>query len=78
MGRAAAPDETTILRFRRILEQHELCGQILDTENHYLASKGLRIAAGTIVDATIIAAPSSTKNSKKDPASKRPVPQFWR
>jgi IS5 family transposase len=66
LGRAAAPDETTILRFRRILEQHELCGQILDTVNHYLASKGLRIATGTIVDATIIAAPSSTKNSKKE------------
>jgi IS5 family transposase len=66
LGRAAAPDETTILRFRRLLEQHELCGQILDTVNHYLASRGLRIATGTIVDATIIAAPSSTKNSKKE------------
>ncbi len=66
LGRAAAPDETTILRFRRILEQHELCGKILDTVNHYLASKGLRISTGTIVDATIIAAPCSTKNSKKE------------
>jgi len=66
LGRAAAPDETTILRFRRLLEQHELCGQILDTVNHYLASRGLRISTGTIVDATIIAAPSSTKNSKKE------------
>src|ERR1035437_9897473 len=66
LGRAAAPDETTILRFRRLLEQHELCGKILDKVNHYLASKGLRIATGTIVDATIIAAPSSTKNSKKE------------
>jgi IS5 family transposase len=66
LGRAAAPDETTILRFRRLLEQHELCSQILDTVNHYLASRGLRIATGTIVDATIIAAPSSTKNSKKE------------
>jgi len=69
LGRAAVPDETTILRFRRLLEQHELCGKILDTVNHYLASKGLRISTGTIVDATIIAAPSSTKNSKgeRDP-----------
>src|SRR5260370_34860057 len=69
LGRAAAPDETTILRFRRLLEQHELCGKILDTVNHYLASKGLRISTGTIVDATIIAAPSSTKNNKgeRDP-----------
>jgi IS5 family transposase len=69
LGRAAAPDETTILRFRGLLEQHELCGKILDTVNHYLACKGLRISTGTIVDATIIAAASSTKNSKgeRDP-----------
>jgi transposase, IS5 family len=64
LGRAAAPDETTILRFRRLLEEHELCGKILDTVNHYLASKGLRISTGTI-----IAAPSSTRNreSARDP-----------
>ena len=69
LGRAAAPDESTILRFRHLLEEHELCGQILDTVNHYLASKGIRIVTGTIVDATIINAPSSTKNStgKRDP-----------
>lgn len=66
LGRAAAPDETTILRFRRLLETHELCGQILDAVNHYLASRGIRISTGTIVDATIIAAPSSTKNSKQE------------
>jgi IS5 family transposase len=65
LGRAAAPDETTILRFRRLLEEHELCGRILDAVNLYLASKGIRISTGTIVDATIIAAPSSTKNSTK-------------
>jgi IS5 family transposase len=63
LGRAAAPDETTILRFRRLLEEHALCGRILDAVNGYLESRGLRIATGTIVDATIIAAPSSTKNS---------------
>jgi IS5 family transposase len=40
----AAPDETTIFRFRRLLDEHELCGQILCTVNHYLASRGLRIA----------------------------------
>jgi transposase, IS5 family len=69
LGRAAAPDETTVLRFRRLLEQHELCGKILDTVNHHLAGKGLRISTGTIVDATIIAAPSSTKNNtgERDP-----------
>ena len=66
LGRAAAPDETTILRFRCLLEEHELCGKILDTVNHYLASRSLRIANGTIVDATIINAPSSTKNSQKE------------
>lgn len=66
LGRTGAPDETTILRFRRLLETHELCGGILDTVNHYLASRGLRISTGTIVDATIIAAPSSMKNSTKE------------
>jgi len=50
LGRVAAPDETTILRFRRLLEQHELCGRILDTVNHDLASRGLRISTGTILD----------------------------
>ena len=70
LGVAAAPDESTILRIRHLLEKHELCGQILDTVNLYLASKGIRIGTGTIVDATIIHAPSSTKNStgKRDPA----------
>jgi IS5 family transposase len=70
LGIAAAPDETTILRFRHILEQHELCGQMLDTVNLYLESKGIRISTGTIVDATLINAPSSTKNASKerDPA----------
>ena len=69
LGVAAAPDETTILRFRHLLEKHELCGSILDAVNLYLESKGIRISTGTIVDATIINAPSSTKNStgKRDP-----------
>jgi IS5 family transposase len=69
LGRAPAPDETTILNFRHLLEEHELCGQMLDAVNHYLESRGIRIATGTIVDATIIHAPSSTKNSsgERDP-----------
>ena len=69
LGLAAAPDETTILRFRHLLERNELCGQMLDTVNRYLESKGIRITTGTMVDATIISAPSSTKNSsgKRDP-----------
>jgi IS5 family transposase len=69
LGVAAAPDETTILRFRHLLEEHDLCGEMLDTVNRYLESKGIRISTGTIVDATIIHAPSSTKNSsgERDP-----------
>ncbi len=70
LGVASAPDETTILRFRHLLELHDLCGEMLMTVNQDLDSKGIRISTGTIVDATIISAPSSTKNSKKerDPA----------
>jgi len=70
LGVAAAPDETTILRFRHLLEQHELCGKMLDTVNLYLDRKVIRISTGTIVDATLINAPSSTKNStgQRDPA----------
>ena len=69
LGRAAAPDETTILRFRHLLEQHELGGKILATVNLYLDRQGIRITTGTIVDATIIHAPSSTKNltGERDP-----------
>ena len=69
LGRAAAPDETTVLRFRHLLEEHDLCGQMLDAVNLYLDRQGIRIGAGTIVDATIIHAPSSTKNSsgERDP-----------
>ena len=63
LGRAAAPDETTILNFRHLLERHDLCGAMLDAVNHYLEDRGIRIGTGTIVDATIIHAPSSTKNS---------------
>ena len=62
LGRAPAPDETTILNFRHLLEEHDLCPQMLDAVNHYLDSRGIRITSGTIVDATIIHAPSSTKN----------------
>jgi IS5 family transposase len=70
LGRAPAPDETTILNFRHLLEEHDLGGEMLDTVNHYLESRGIRITTGTIVDATIIHAPSSTKNEKRerDPA----------
>ncbi len=73
LGVAPAPDETTVLRFRHLLEKHDLCGAMLDAVNLHLEAKGIRIATGTIVDATIIHAPSSTKNEKKerDPAMRQ-------
>ena len=61
-GRDAIPDETTILNFRRLLETHGLAAQLFERVNAHLARKGQSLRAGTIVDATIIAAPSSTKN----------------
>jgi len=69
LGRAPAPDETTILNFRHLLEEHDLCGAMLDAVNLYLESRGIRIGTGTIVDASIIHAPSSTKNASgtRDP-----------
>ena len=57
------PDESTILRFRHLLERHKLAQQILGTVNDLLKDKGLMLKAGTVVDATLIAAPSSTKNA---------------
>ena len=59
------PDESTILRFRHRLERHKLADQILATVNELLAAQGLLLKAGTAVDATLIAAPSSTKNKDK-------------
>jgi IS5 family transposase len=56
------PDETTILHFRHLLERHELTKKIFEKTQRYLTEKGLLLRAGTIVDATIINAPSSTKN----------------
>ncbi len=65
LGREPVPDETTILNFRHLLERHELCGETLREVNEYLATRALRISTGTIVDATIVHAPSSTKNEAK-------------
>ena len=62
MGEDHLPDESTILRFRHLLEVHNLSVQILATVNATLAAKGLLLKQGTVVDATLIAAPSSTKN----------------
>ena len=59
------PDESTILRFRHRLEEHNLAGQILATVNALLSQRGLLLKVGTVVDATLIAAPTSTKNKDK-------------
>ena len=59
------PDESTILRFRHRLEKHKLAELILATVNDLLTAKGLLLKAGTAVDATLIAAPSSTKNKDR-------------
>ncbi len=69
MGEENLPDESTILRFRHLLEQNSLSLQILATVNATLTAKGLLLKSGTVVDATLIAAPSSTKNSsgERDP-----------
>jgi IS5 family transposase len=56
------PDETTILNFRRLLEKPELAGGILQVINGYLGGRGLLLRQGTVVDATLIHGPSSTKN----------------
>lgn len=65
----AIPDETTILNFRHLLEANDLAEDILKLVNTHLSRKGLLLKRGSIVDATIIAAPSSTKNSsgERDP-----------
>jgi transposase, IS5 family len=66
LGIAPAPDETTVLRFRHLLERHDLGGLMLEAVNVHLEAKGIKIQTGTIVDATILHAPSSTKNEKKE------------
>src|SRR5213076_46442 len=65
LGREPVPDETTVCRFRHLLEEHDLGQQLFDEVQRHLAAKGLKVATGTIVDATIINAPSSTKNAEK-------------
>lgn len=62
----SVPDETTILNFRHLLEENELQKRFFDIVSEILEKKGLLLKEGTIVDATITAAPSSTKNEKKE------------
>ncbi|MDP9530036.1 IS5 family transposase [Pseudomonas protegens] len=61
---ALIPEDTTIINFRHLLEKQQLVSGILDVINRYLQDKGLSLRQGTIVDATIIHAPNSTKNKK--------------
>jgi IS5 family transposase len=69
LGREAAPDETTVCKFRHLLERNQLGKPLLQVVNAHLKSCGIQINNGTIVDATIISAPSSTKNrdGERDP-----------
>ncbi len=69
LGQEPVPDETTVCKFRHLLEEQGVGGAMLETVNLHLQEKGVRITTGTIVDATIIHAPSSTKNreEKRDP-----------
>ena len=73
LGREPVPDETTACRFRHLLEAHDLGRRLFDEVQRHLAAKGLKVATGTIVDATIISAPSSTKN-----ATRRVIPRCIR
>jgi len=65
LGRERVPDGTTLLKFRRLLEKHQLGEQLFATVGQVLQDRGLKVGTGTIVDATIIGAPSSTKNADK-------------
>jgi IS5 family transposase len=69
LGAEGAPDETTICKFRHLLERHKLGKTLLRAVNEHLHRSGIKISNGTIVDATIISAPSSTKNKdgERDP-----------
>jgi IS5 family transposase len=69
LGRERVPDATTLLKFRRLLEKHKLGEALFAKVGEVLQAVGLKVGTGTIVDATIIGAPSSTKNAdkKRDP-----------
>ena len=69
LGREPVPDETTVCKFRHRLEQHGLGRQLFEQVGRHLSARGMKVAGGTIVDATIISAPSSTKNQsgERDP-----------
>jgi len=66
LGREPVPDETTICKFRHLLKAHQVGEQLFARIGAYLAVQGMKVSQGTIVDATIITAPSSTKNRRKE------------
>ena len=82
LGRDPVPDETTVCKFRHRLEEHRLGQALFEAVARHLRAHGLTVSTGTIVDATIIAAPSSTKNATgtRDPemhqTKKRPAVVF--
>ncbi len=65
-SQTSIPDESTILNFRRLIEEYELAPEILVCVNRYLQRRGLMVKQGTMVDATIIEAPTSTKNADRE------------
>jgi len=73
LGQEPAPDETTICRFRHLLEAHDLGRRLFEEVHRHLEANGLKVSTGAIVDAAIIHAPSSTKNVDKarDPAMRQ-------
>jgi transposase, IS5 family len=66
LGLEPAPDETTVCKFRHLLEKHKLGEALFKAVNRHLHEQGIKVSTGTIVDATIISAPSSTKNKAKE------------
>jgi IS5 family transposase len=69
LGRESVPDERTVCKFRHLLEKHDLGRKLFDEVNRHLQAEGMKVSSGTMVDATIINAPSSTRNKdgKRDP-----------
>ena len=65
LGCEAVPDATTLLKFRRLLEKHQLGERLFAEVGRVLQASGMKLASGTIVDATLIAAPSSTRNRQQ-------------
>ena len=63
LGEDRLPDETTILNFRHLLEEHQLTDALFESVNEHLKARGLQLSKGTMVDATLVAAPPSTKNA---------------